>query len=78
MGQVKEGDDRGAIGRGKSIQSHGSITKPVWGESWVLMGKGIRERKMGKAGAVKNLICHYLEGEAEPLRSGPSKWAGYR
>ena len=29
---------------------------------------------MGDAGDVKDLICHQLEGEAEPLRSGARSW----
>ena len=60
---------------GLVLQSRGNvISKPVWGESWVLMGKGISEGKMRDAGDVKDLICHQLEGEAEPLRSGPRSW----
>lgn len=63
------------MGRRIVLQSRGNmISKPAWGESWVLVGKGVSEGKMGNVGEVKNLICHQLEGEAEPLRSGPRSW----
>lgn len=54
---------------GRALQSHGGmISKPMSGESWELVGKGIRKRKTISVG-VKNLIGHHLE-----LRSRPRSW----
>lgn len=52
------------------------LSKQVWGEIWLLMGREICESKMGNAGVVKNVICHHLEGEAELLRTGPRRCVG--